>query len=317
MGCCQGSNHVQLTFFAGAAVYPAARAEAEATHFAAGSVDEVIAGSAAARSAGAARTAAAADEAYETAAADAVYAVLATAAYAAAAAVSADMAFLEGAAAPADLKRHATQLASQPLWPQGAPDWAVDAWAKLKADLLAIPDENWRVWTDWYDARLEGRRSKQKLELARVKLPDELWKEGPAAVNQAILDLMRPKRGVPLKQRPATHKFKVVNDKVDVLPEDAVPHSADLAADYHAEARRKAAALQERLNRMQADAILRENVKLLLDRLSQSDLRPGLVLSSLRSLDADYDNSTPRKAARNCRQAHCRKWPISPAPSAR
>ena len=63
----------------------------------------------------------------------------------------------------------------------------------MKHRLLAREGEHWEVWTTWYDARLDPSQHipcysppDLKLEEARVLLPDELWKQGPAAVNARI-----------------------------------------------------------------------------------------------------------------------------------
>ena len=69
-----------------------------------------------------------------------------------------------------------------PLWPDGAPRWAIEAWRTLKSALLAA-DQGWEVWTDWYEARLAGdaaRSPNEALEVARATIPDEIWKQGPA-----------------------------------------------------------------------------------------------------------------------------------------
>jgi hypothetical protein len=58
-------------------------------------------------------------------------------------------------------------------------------WQELKAALLAAK-QDWDVWTDWYEARLQGKRSNQKLEVARATIPNNIWKEGPAVVNADI-----------------------------------------------------------------------------------------------------------------------------------
>lgn len=55
-------------------------------------------------------------------------------------------------------------LASAPLWPGGAPQWAADGWRDLKAALLA-KNETWNVWTEWYDDRLSGRDRGEGTEL--------------------------------------------------------------------------------------------------------------------------------------------------------
>ena len=38
--------------------------------------------------------------------------------------------------------------------------------------------EDWKVWTDWYDARLRGDPIDWELERARLQ-PPEVWEAGP------------------------------------------------------------------------------------------------------------------------------------------
>jgi hypothetical protein len=64
----------------------------------------------------------------------------------------------------------------------------------------------------------------------------------------------------------------------------------EVVADLHAEAKRKASELSERLARAQVGARLSRTVDLLESRLGESpaDIRIGLLLPSLHSLEADY-----------------------------
>jgi hypothetical protein len=86
----------------------------------------------------------------------------------------------------------AAQLAAWPLWPFDAPPSVLDEWGRLKGMLLSA-NEGWEVWTDWYEARLAGDAAyppNEALEVARATIPDEIWKQGPAAVNAAIKRLI-------------------------------------------------------------------------------------------------------------------------------
>jgi hypothetical protein len=80
-------------------------------------------------------------------------------------------------------------LASFPLWPKEVPPWARDAWGRLEKALLEDNDD-WKVWIEWYRARLEGRPLVEALEVARVMIPDEVWERGPRAVNAEIARLI-------------------------------------------------------------------------------------------------------------------------------
>jgi hypothetical protein len=81
-------------------------------------------------------------------------------------------------------------LAEAPLWPDGIPPEIEEKWQELKLTLLSFPDENWQVWTDWYEARLKGAPFTAELEKTRALLPNELWKKGPKEVNAEIARLI-------------------------------------------------------------------------------------------------------------------------------
>lgn len=92
-------------------------------------------------------------------------------------------------------------IARSPLWPNRQPDRLLSLWRYLKTTLHR-DEQNWEVWTDWYEARLTGKRSNKKLEIARATIPDEIWKQGPAVVNARIKELIAehaPKRRSPEK----------------------------------------------------------------------------------------------------------------------
>ena len=64
------------------------------------------------------------------------------------------------------------------------PEWASSAWRELVA---ALPkDQDWDVWTDWYEDRLKGAADPEEIELIYVTVPLEKWDEGPAAANAWI-----------------------------------------------------------------------------------------------------------------------------------
>ena len=206
----------------------------------------------------------------------------------------------EADAALIDSGRSAAELAGTPLWPKGAPGWAAEAWLSLKAALLA-GGEDWDVWTDWYEARLAGDTAHppiEALEVARATIAGAIWRQGPAVVNADIKRLIAAHLN--LQQRPAAFQFQVVGDKIDALPESARPIDVEDARDFYDEAKRKGQELKDRLQRAQADENIRAHVDLLLVRLGSSyaDLRPGLVLSVLRSLESDvraYDGEEGRR----------------------
>jgi hypothetical protein len=115
----------------------------------------------------------------------------------------------------------------------------------LKSALLAA-DEGWEVWTDWYEARLAGDAAhppNEALEVARVTIPDEIWRQGPAAVNAEIkrlIDLHTPKSVPPT---PATEPGPIleVGEKGLVLAAPTPLGEFDAAVQ---------SALQDRLKRL-------------------------------------------------------------------
>ena len=117
----------------------------------------------------------------------------------AASAFAADASASATSAADTDALEHgvtASLLASRPLWLGVVrPDTIAQTWNAMKAALLAA-EEDWDVWTDWYDALLEGRLAESEaISLARVTLPEEFWKRGPKAVNAELKRLIEAERG--------------------------------------------------------------------------------------------------------------------------
>jgi hypothetical protein len=190
-----------------AAAYPARRAEL-AAHAAAAKAAGVTAGftagdgpdEAARRAAYAASDAAAAAAATDSAGATpaATFAAIYSATLNAeapdadaAAAIGDDAAFIERVEGAGNRAASAVGLAGASLWSSGGePDWASAGWRVLK-DLLLAADEGWGVWINWYEDRLAGRPSLgEAFDIAVATLPDDLWKQGPAAVNAEIRRLI-------------------------------------------------------------------------------------------------------------------------------
>ncbi len=110
------------------------------------------------------------------------------------AALAADATQIDDGASAAD-------IAGSPLWPAERPREIAELWRKLKRDLHAA-GEDWDVWTDWYEARLAGKRSNKKLEIARATIPNEIWEQGPAVVNAHIKNLIAQHKRRPAKKDP-------------------------------------------------------------------------------------------------------------------
>ncbi len=83
----------------------------------------------------------------------------------------------------------AEELASQPLWRGAMPAELETQWKGLKDELLGL-DQGWEVWSAWYEARLKGAPALEVLEVARLKIPEDIWKQGPKAVNTEIRRLI-------------------------------------------------------------------------------------------------------------------------------
>ena len=105
---------------------------------------------------------------------------------AATAAINRDAALIEGGTAP-------ESLAATMIWMNGDgislvdgfPDEILPLWQDLKSYLLS-QNQDWDVWTRWYEARVNGEPSHKDLDLAIATLPNEDWEQGPAHVNKLI-----------------------------------------------------------------------------------------------------------------------------------
>jgi len=81
----------------------------------------------------------------------------------------------------------ASAVTGRKLWPEqdGIPERIRSRWSELKQNLLNT-GQDWNVWTRWYEDRLAGRVRSEAHELAYVEIDEDLWKQGPAAVNAEI-----------------------------------------------------------------------------------------------------------------------------------
>ena len=112
----------------------------------------------------------------------------------------------------------ATLLASglhvRPLWPKGIPSQANRAWSELKTALPA--DDDWWVWTRWYEDHLAGRPPDQALDLARAAIPDADWERGPKHLNGIIAKLTDTR--TPTPRNPPSRALDA--NGVSTTPED-------------------------------------------------------------------------------------------------
>ncbi|MEP3628778.1 MAG: hypothetical protein ABJN04_02145 [Hyphomicrobiales bacterium] len=109
-----------------------------------------------------------------------------------------DCAFLDDAIEQGGEVEHAARdLAGQPLWrTQSMPEETHQRWNEFKA-FFSNADDNWQMWWDWYQARLDGSKTidvpsdlLEDLDVRIATLDEELWKQGPAVVNAKIQELM-------------------------------------------------------------------------------------------------------------------------------
>jgi hypothetical protein len=84
-----------------------------------------------------------------------------------------------------DRGESALALASRPLWLTETPTWAHNAWLRLQQALLK-DNKDWRVWTDWYRARLAGGRAIEARDVVHAMIGNDIWEQGPRAVNAEI-----------------------------------------------------------------------------------------------------------------------------------
>ena len=100
-------------------------------------------------------------------------------------AVQHDVECLEaGTSGGAEPEEVVASLMQRALWLDGMSVWAGRLWADFEDEL---PDEEgWRVWIDWYEARLVGRAAEATLEFDRLKIPSDDWEQGPAMSMRSL-----------------------------------------------------------------------------------------------------------------------------------
>ncbi len=76
-------------------------------------------------------------------------------------------------------------IAGWPLWSGDQPKGLPLFWRSMRDGLVAA-NQNWEVWTEWYEARLAGKPFNKRLETARATIPNEIWDQGPAVVNAEV-----------------------------------------------------------------------------------------------------------------------------------
>jgi hypothetical protein len=141
------------------------------------------------------------------------------------------------------------------------------------------------------------------LELGGNPLPDPypaLLAPGEPQATQNVLAWLRGELDpailpetdnidVELEQRPAAFRFRVQEGKIDAMPELAEIFDRDFALDTYAELKGKAQNLLQRLCQTNSAARVIASVDRLVVNLGSTieDVRPGVLLSRSRSIEAD------------------------------
>ncbi len=80
-------------------------------------------------------------------------------------------------------------LHGAPLWHGIYPDWFAEAERGTRAIWPQDPPERWAFWTRWWDGVLSGRHVDWELQRQVALIPDDIWRQGPDAVAEAIAKL--------------------------------------------------------------------------------------------------------------------------------
>jgi hypothetical protein len=147
----------------------------------------------------------------------------------------------------------ASVVAGSTLWPNNQPDRLRTLWQELKAALLAA-NQDWLVWTTWYDDRLDPPFRNETWELAYVRIGNDLWNQGPAIVNaeikkriEALEPTPPPIEAIPEQQTVATRFGVNSQGLIDVVLDPPAHEAAadPLQREFYEETRLKAQALVE------------------------------------------------------------------------
>lgn len=77
------------------------------------------------------------------------------------------------------------RLISMPLW-DDSENIILEVWRDKEKYILRKDEQVWRVWTDWYDDRLNGVYPDRELELKKALIPNEFWEQGSEVLNMEI-----------------------------------------------------------------------------------------------------------------------------------
>jgi hypothetical protein len=168
--------------------------------------------------------------------------------------------FLQALAADASLLQERfspVTLANSKLWPGRIPNWVSDDWGELRATLLG-QNQDWEVWTGWYDERLAGDLANQNIQIARVTIENAIWQQSPTVVNAHIKELITEREifqhatedepdelpdvdAIPPQTTAASQFTLDAEGRLDLLPDAPLPD--DMQREIYQEVRYKALAL--------------------------------------------------------------------------
>ncbi|MCI0599839.1 MAG: hypothetical protein L0Y50_06130 [Beijerinckiaceae bacterium] len=102
---------------------------------------------------------------------------------------------LRADAAAIESGRTAQDVLARKLWPAARPRRITQLWKELKQDLLDA-QQDWKAWTEWYEAWTKGGTAIGALEAARVTISDDIWLKGQESVTRETKALIAGKRPV-------------------------------------------------------------------------------------------------------------------------
>ena len=100
----------------------------------------------------------------------------------------ADARHLEDALTETQSQQSARHLSATPLWQTGPPMWAGRKWPDLVDELP--DDEQWWVWTNWYEAHLAATALNETVEYARATVGQNIT-DGVVAVNTTLAETIQ------------------------------------------------------------------------------------------------------------------------------
>jgi hypothetical protein len=121
-------------------------------------------------------------------------------------------------------ERIGSNISHKALWHNAIPAWALENWSTLKSSLPS--NEDWDVWTRWYEDRLAGRSRGEAYELVFASVPNEVWDQGPAAANRWIKERIEELEKLP--QPGPGPRLTVRDERLDIdlhRPSDSPPPS--------------------------------------------------------------------------------------------